>query len=146
MAASDWHHLRDSVVEARHACRFALRRRDVGFAAHESLASHAVLLAMQPDPALSHFEEALLRTLSQYDATNHSDLVATLENFLSSGGHYQETADHLHVHVNTLRQRLARISALTGRDLTRMDDRVDFWLALQARDLRAENARSTPNG
>ena len=32
-----------SVVEARHACRFARRRQDVGYATHETLASHALL-------------------------------------------------------------------------------------------------------
>ncbi len=146
MTATDWHRVRDSVIEARHACRFAARRRQVGYAAHDALASHAVLLAMQPDQALSHFEDALLRSVANHDAQHHTDLVNTLETFLSSSGQYQASADLLHVHVNTLRQRLARIAELTGRDLSRMDDRVDFWLALQARDLRAENARAQPNG
>jgi DNA-binding PucR family transcriptional regulator len=33
--------------------------------------------------------------------------------------------------VNTLRLRLGRIEELTGRDLSSMDDRVDFWIALR---------------
>ena len=57
----------------------------------------------------------------------------TLDSFLRSGGKYQDTADALHVHVNTLRLRLARIETLTGRDLNSMDDRVDLWIALQTR-------------
>ena len=42
------------------------------------------------------------------------------------------TAAELYVHVNTLRNRVARISELTGRDVTRLEDRVDLFLALEA--------------
>jgi DNA-binding PucR family transcriptional regulator len=35
------------------------------------------------------------------------------------------------VHVNTLRYRIGRIEELTGRDLSRLADRVDFYLALR---------------
>ena len=142
MLARDWHHVRDSVIGARHACRFAIRRRDPGYAAHDTLASHAVLLAMQPDDALSHFEDALLRVVVAHDERHHSNLMETLETFLSSGAQFQASADQLHIHVNTLRQRLARVAELTGRDLSRMDDRVDFWLALQSRDLRMDTTRT----
>jgi purine catabolism regulator len=34
--------------------------------------------------------------------------------------------------VNTLRNRVARITELTGRDVTRLEDRVDLFLALEA--------------
>lgn len=37
----------------------------------------------------------------------------------------------MHVHVNTLRYRIRRIEELTGRDLSRFDERVDFFLALR---------------
>jgi PucR family transcriptional regulator, purine catabolism regulatory protein len=36
------------------------------------------------------------------------------------------------VHRHTLRYRIRRIAELTGRDLDRAGDRVEFWLALQA--------------
>jgi DNA-binding PucR family transcriptional regulator len=39
----------------------------------------------------------------------------------------------MHVHVNTVRYRIRRIEELTGRDLARLDDQVDFFLALQIR-------------
>jgi PucR family transcriptional regulator, purine catabolism regulatory protein len=55
-----------------------------------------------------------------------------LEAFISSGGRWAQTAEHLHVHVNTLRHRLARVEELTGRRLESADDRVDFHLALRA--------------
>jgi DNA-binding PucR family transcriptional regulator len=59
--------------------------------------------------------------------------VRTLELFLGSGCQWQATADALHVHVNTLRHRLQRVERLTGRDLSSMEDRVDFFIALRSR-------------
>jgi DNA-binding PucR family transcriptional regulator len=38
----------------------------------------------------------------------------------------------MHVHVNTVRYRIRRVEDLTGRDLSTMTDRVDFFLALRA--------------
>jgi DNA-binding PucR family transcriptional regulator len=37
------------------------------------------------------------------------------------------------VHVNTVRYRIRRIEELTGRDLSSLDDQVDFFLALRIR-------------
>ena len=70
--------------------------------------------------------------MEDYDATHGTALVTTLRAFLEAGGRWQETADHLHVHVNTLRNRLERVESLTGRRLDSTQDRVDLWLALAA--------------
>ncbi len=40
---------------------------------------------------------------------------------------------HVYVHVNTVRYRIRRIEELTGRDLSSLDDQVDFFLALRIR-------------
>ena len=45
----------------------------------------------------------------------------------------QAHGSDLHVHVNTLRYRIARIEELTGRDLSCLDDQVNFFLALRIR-------------
>lgn len=125
--------LRASVVQASHACRFAVRRRDAGYATHDTLASHALLIGLQDNRLLDIFQDVLVRPLEEHDARRRTELVRTLELFLGSGGRYQQTADELHLHVNTLRQRLARIEKLTGRSLDSMDDRVDLWIALRSR-------------
>jgi len=36
------------------------------------------------------------------------------------------------VHVNTVRYRIERVERLTGRDLGRLEDRVDVFLALRS--------------
>lgn len=122
-----------SVVQATHACRFAMRRRDAGYATHDTLASHALLIGLEDDRLLDVFRDTLVRPLEEHDARRRTELVRTLELFLGSGGRYQQTADELHLHVNTLRQRLSRIEKLTGRSLDSMDDRVDLWIALRSR-------------
>jgi DNA-binding PucR family transcriptional regulator len=125
--------LRRSVVEARHACQVASRRRDAGHATHDEVGSHALLIALQDEDVLADFRRALLEPLETYDARRRTSLVRTLELFLGSGCQWQATADALHVHVNTLRHRLRRIERLTNRDLSSMDDRVDFFIALRSR-------------
>jgi DNA-binding PucR family transcriptional regulator len=125
--------LRTAVVEARHACRFARLRRDAGWATHDQVGSHSLLLALQDEEVLVAFRRALLRPLEEHDARRRSRLVDTLDRFLSSGCRWQETATALHVHVNTLRHRLDRVEQLTGRDLGSMEDRVDLYIALRSR-------------
>jgi PucR-like helix-turn-helix protein/purine catabolism regulatory family protein/diguanylate cyclase with GGDEF domain len=124
--------LRRSLIEAQQACHFARRRAD-GYAVHAEVGSHALLLALQDEGVLAAFRDALLRPLVEHDARRQTELVRTLELFLESGGAYQPTAEALHVHVNTLRGRLARIEELTGRSLSDMESRVDFFIALRAR-------------
>jgi purine catabolism regulatory family protein/PucR-like helix-turn-helix protein/diguanylate cyclase with GGDEF domain len=131
--AADSSALRTAVVEARHACRFARLRRDAGWATHDQVGSHSLLLALQDEEVLAAFRRALLRPLEEHDARRRSRLVETLDRFLSSGCRWQETASALHVHVNTLRHRLDRVEQLTGRDLGSMEDRVDLYIALRSR-------------
>lgn len=54
----------------------------------------------------------------------------TLEAFLRHNGNLQATAAALYVHRHTLRYRLARIEALTGRDLRDPLDRLDLHLGV----------------
>jgi DNA-binding PucR family transcriptional regulator len=124
--------LRRALIEAQQACQFAARGA-LGFAMYAEVGSHAALLALQDESVVAQFRDALLRPLVEHDARRHTELVRTLELFLESGGAYQQTADDLHVHVNTLRLRLARVEELTGRSLADMETRVDLFIALRAR-------------
>jgi PucR family transcriptional regulator, purine catabolism regulatory protein len=124
--------LRRGLIEAQQACQFATRGAP-GFAMYAEVGSHAALLALQDESVVAQFRDALLRPLIEHDRRRHSELVRTLELFLESGGAYQQTADELHVHVNTLRLRLARVEELTGRNLSDMETRVDLFIALRAR-------------
>lgn len=62
---------------------------------------------------------------------HRAGLVPTLRAFLDCDGSWTRCAAGLHLHVNTLRYRIGRIERLTGRDLSRLEDRLDFFLALR---------------
>lgn len=130
--ADDVTDLRRSLIQARQACELGRRRGGGAVVSHALTGSHSLLLALQDQDVLDAFRESLMAPLEEYDARHGASLVTTLREFLETGGRWQETADLLHVHVNTLRNRLERVESLTGRRLDVTPDRVDLWLALQA--------------
>ncbi|WRZ92785.1 PucR family transcriptional regulator ligand-binding domain-containing protein [Streptomyces sp. NBC_01007] len=58
-------------------------------------------------------------------------LTETLRTWLSLHGSWDRTAVALSVHRNTVRQRIARCSALLGADLDDPDVRMELWFALR---------------
>lgn len=124
--------LRGALEEARHARRVAAARTGVVCAAgHQELASHVLLLPFVPDDVRRAFTARLLDPLRDYDHKHRAELIATLEAFLDCDGSWTRCASRLHLHVNTLRYRVGRIEQLTGRDLSRLEDKLDFFLALR---------------
>ena len=99
---------------------------------HE-VASHELLLASVPGSVLRSFRERLLGPLQSYDEQHRAELLPTLREFLACSGSWNACAAKMYVHVNTVRYRIRRIEELTGRDLSSLDDQVDFFLALQIR-------------
>ena len=93
--------------------------------------SYERLLATVPTPVLRSFTERLLGPLTEYDARHNAELLPTLRSFLACDGSWSACASRMYVHVNTVRYRIGRIEALTGRDLSALPDRVDFFLALR---------------
>ncbi|WP_067964880.1 PucR family transcriptional regulator [Nocardiopsis trehalosi] len=127
--------LRGAAVEARHARRLAeVRGGRSRVIAGAEIDSHELLLASVPEDVRTSYRDRLLGPLLAYDRDHRSDLVATLRRFLEHSGSWQRCAAAMHVHVNTLRYRIGRVEELTGRDLSRLEDRVDLFLALRLRD------------
>ncbi|MFD1937893.1 MULTISPECIES: PucR family transcriptional regulator [Nonomuraea] len=124
--------LRGAVEEARYARRMAEGKPEPdAVVGQDELATHVLLLASVPDDVRHMFRVRLLDPLRSYDQVHKADLVRTLEAFLQCSGSWTKCSELLHVHVNTLRYRIQRIQDLTGRDLSRLEDRVDFFLALR---------------
>ncbi|TQM70685.1 PucR-like helix-turn-helix protein [Actinomadura hallensis] len=128
--------LRAAVEEARYARRLAAARSaerpsPVCVVRHDELATHVLLLASVPDDVRRMFKVRLLDPLEEYDRVHGADLVRTLETWLQYSGSWTRCAERLHLHVNSVRYRIQRVQELTGRDLSRPEDRVDFFLALR---------------
>jgi DNA-binding PucR family transcriptional regulator len=97
----------------------------------DRLASHALLLAAVPAALRRAYRARVLGPLLEHDRRHRSDLIGTLTVYLDCSGSWSACAARMHVHVNTLRYRIERIEALTGRNLRRLADQTDLLLALR---------------
>ncbi|WP_330297312.1 helix-turn-helix domain-containing protein [Streptomyces sp. NBC_00503] len=115
--------LRVSLSQAR----FALTAADteVPVRGVEQLDSLAELLSGVPPEVRGVFGS---RTLG---ALGDGMLRETLEVFLANNCSWTRTAEALHLHVNTVHYRMERVEALTGRDLSRLDHKLDLYAALR---------------
>ena len=103
-----------------------------GFA---DLGTYRLLLSMADPDALRAFADSMLAALDGYDHDHNGELIASLQAFLQHNARWETAAADLFVHRHTLRYRMRKVEELTGRDLGNSFDRMEFWLALRARDL-----------
>jgi len=127
--------LSGALHEAGSARRLAALRGGtaVSVVTSDEVASHELLLATVPASVLRSFRERMLGPLQAYDDRHRAELLPTLREFLACSGSWNACAAKMYVHVNTVRYRIRRIEELTGRDLSCLDDQVDFFLALRIR-------------
>ncbi|MCS5723784.1 helix-turn-helix domain-containing protein [Herbiconiux sp. CPCC 203407] len=91
-----------------------------------------VLLQVDRPGALLEFARRTLGPVLDYDRRRGSDLLQTLRVFLDSGADRTATATALHVHPNTVQQRLRRIESLTGAELRHPSELMAFASAIAA--------------
>jgi sugar diacid utilization regulator len=96
-----------------------------------------LLLGQNGPDELDAFIETMVGPVVAYDARRGTELVATLEAWFASGSRPAETAKRLHVHPNTVSQRLDRIGILLGDDWRDPGRGLDVQLALRLCRLRA---------
>ena len=128
--------LRQSYYEASYAIKIRKLKGEPGvIASFDDLGSYGLLLGLQDTLSLEVFYDSVLGKLQEYDEQNTSDLVKSLACFLEANGHWGDAAEKLYVHRHTLRYRMKRVEEITGRDLDLSQDRMEFWLALKAKEL-----------
>ena len=111
----------------------ALGHRGIGAAATQ-LGFAGLIVGSDPD--VRDYVQRLLGPLLDYDARRGTDLVGTLAAYFAAGGSPRHAAGTLHVHVNTVSQRLERISALLGESWQQPDIALELQLALRLRALQ----------
>ncbi|MGW0163478.1 helix-turn-helix domain-containing protein [Mycobacterium sp. NPDC003323] len=125
--------LQESLIGSREVCQVLRRRHpDSRVGTFADVSTYRMLLGLHDRNVLRRFADDVLGPLRGSDRRAGTELERTLRVFLGNDGHWSTTAAALFIHVNTLRNRVARIGELTGRDVTRLDDRVDLFLALEA--------------
>jgi PucR family transcriptional regulator, purine catabolism regulatory protein len=120
--------------EARYALQVC-RLEGWGAAGFDDLGTYRLLLSMAEPDALRAFADAMLAPLDAYDRDHGGELQASLRAFLQHNARWETAAAELFVHRHTLRYRMRKVEELTGRDLSSSFDRMEFWLALRAREL-----------
>ncbi|WP_405966751.1 helix-turn-helix domain-containing protein [Streptomyces sp. NBC_00015] len=124
----------DAVVAAYaegRRCLDALRLlgRSGDGAAAEDFGFLGLLLAGDRDVA--GFVERTIGRVVAYDERRGTDLLRTLDAYFASGMSPARTKDELHVHVNTVAQRLERVGRLLGDDWQSPARALEIQLALR---------------
>ena len=96
-----------------------------------SLGLYGFLLSASGPQEASEFVERTVGRLLQHDEERSSALAPTLEEYLANGRQHNAAAASLHIHPNTLYQRLARISSVLGDDWRQPDQALDLLVALR---------------
>ncbi|MFE7514063.1 helix-turn-helix domain-containing protein, partial [Streptomyces sp. NPDC057540] len=98
-------------------------------AAAEDLGFLGLLLADGRD--IEGFVDRTIGQVVGYDRRRGTDLVRTLDAYFASGMSPARTKDELHVHVNTVAQRLERVGRLLGPDWQSPARALEIQLALR---------------
>ncbi|MEV6396792.1 GAF domain-containing protein [Streptomyces sp. NPDC051907] len=108
-------------------------------AAAQDLGFLGLLLADPGD--VDGFVRRTIGEVVEYDRRRGTDLVRTLEAYFASGMSPARTKDDLHVHVNTVAQRLERIGRLLGSQWQTPARSLEIQLALRLHAMSAAVAR-----
>jgi purine catabolism regulator len=104
-------------------------------ASWRDLGAFTLLLSVQDDDALALYCDSVLGPVEEGDEEYGGELLRSLEAFIEHNGQWERAAREVYCHRHTLRYRMRKVEELTGRDLSRAHDRIEFWLALRGREL-----------
>ncbi|GLZ06248.1 hypothetical protein Acsp03_37140 [Actinomadura sp. NBRC 104412] len=125
------------------ACAHALLRLErVGTAATAADLGYAGLL-LSGGASASEFVTRTLGPVIQHDRQRSTMLVETLETYFATGQSLAASAKRLHIHPNTVTQRLDRVKRLLGVDWNSPDRTLEVQLALRLHRLSRELETST---
>lgn len=117
---------------AREQCQFTLRHtKQSGICYCKDYALPYLLQNLREQKSNMTLIHPAVPILQQYDKENDGIFIETLVQYLKSGCNQAETATRLHVHLNTLKYRLRRITELTHVDFK--DREEAFYVELSLR-------------
>lgn len=116
-----------------------------GFVTPERFGLTSILFSLGDRGRIRRIITHQISPLLSYDADRGTNLVETAWQYLSKGKHGASTAKALHIHPNTLRQRLERIDDLIGSTWRQEPRTFEIYMALEAQRLIQENGSQSPN-
>lgn len=107
----------------------------------EELGVYRFLLSTSGRSEASQLIARTIGPLEEHDGLRGTQLTATVEAFLANDRRHAATAKQLHIHANTLYQRLDRVAAVIGNQWRSADRGLELQLAFRlARLLKALDA------
>ncbi len=108
----------------------------------DAYAPYAGLFSAEPGAA-ARFVDALLGPVIEWDRRRHTDLVRTLAAYFAHGESGSAAARALHVHKNTVQQRLERVLELTAGRWADPEFRFRLHAAVRLHGLRGDATRTS---
>ena len=133
------HGVRSAHEEARQTAALLLALGRAGScAASDELGLYRSLFSSSGRAGLATFIDATVGPLLAYDDERQRDLAATLETYLEQARHHARTCEVLHIHPNTLYQRLDRVTEVLGPRWKEPDRALELQVALRLHRLLAD--------
>lgn len=111
------------------------RHKNKGFLSFNGLGSYAVLHNLHDHDTSRLFIREYLNPLIECGSDKTRDLLNTLHVYLQVNGNMKDTANGLHIHVNTLKYRLGKIKELLHLNIDDAEVRFNLMLAYKLYDL-----------
>jgi DNA-binding PucR family transcriptional regulator len=118
------------------ACTQALLRLDRAGASATAADLGFAGLLLSDSASAARFVDRTLGPVIRYDQERSSMLLETLETYFATGQSLATSARQLHVHPNTVTQRLDRVKRLLGESWNSPDQALEVQLALRLHRIR----------
>ncbi|MGX5653430.1 GAF domain-containing protein [Geodermatophilus nigrescens] len=131
--------IRASHEEARQTAALLVALDRAGScAASEDVGMYRSLFSRSGRADLTAFVRATVGPLLDHDRERQRDLAVTLETYLEQARHHARTCEALHIHANTLYQRLDRITEVLGSRWKEPGRALELQVALRLHRLITE--------
>ena len=128
-----------SYQEAKIALELGVDSQGSSFVSHFEDLGMIRLLANVRLELLEEYRNEYLGELDEFDTENETDMVHTLQVYISENGNLKSTADQLFIHINTLRNRIKKIESILNIDFQNYEDLVNVYISLKIKNM---NSRS----
>lgn len=97
----------------------------------DDLGLFALLFAVADESILLSYYQDLFDPIFDFDRSNGTKLMSTLEAYINNNGSLVNTAKQLYIHTNTLKYRLNKIHTLANIDLSLLEDQSRVLIGLK---------------
>src|SRR6478736_2578918 len=130
--------IRSAHEEARQTAALLIALDRAGScSASDELGLYRSLFSSSGRAGLTTFVQSTVGPLLAYDLEHQRDLALTLETYLEQARHHARTCAALHIHPNTLYQRLERVTEVLGPRWKEPDRALELQVALRLHRLLA---------